>query len=114
MCGVEASSTLLCAGLLGIDTGSRVYEQNYDIVQEAKVDLKAGEVMGSDHDPRLLTHMVPASPVSGRGPIPAHMLNGKALICDVPKGTVITYDMVEEPKDSVLWQLRRKQDEMNK
>ncbi|WP_101877150.1 flagellar biosynthesis protein FlgA [Lachnoclostridium edouardi] len=114
LCGVEASSTLLCAGLLGIDTGSRVYEQNYDIVQEAKVDLKAGEVMGSDHDPRLLTHMVPASPVSGRGPIPAHMLNGKALICDVPKGTVITYDMVEEPKDSVLWQLRRKQDEMNK
>ena len=112
LCGVEASSTLMCTGLLHIDTGSRVYEQRYDIVQEAKVDLKAGDRMGSDHDPRLLTHMVPASPIDKRGPIPAHMLNGKTLKCDVPKGTLITYDMVEEPEGSVLWTLRRKQDQM--
>ena len=82
------------------------------IVQEAKEDLKAGDRMGSDHDPRLLTHMVPVSPVDGRGPIPAHMLNGKTLNCDVPKGTIITYDMVDEPEGSVLWDLRRRQDKM--
>ncbi len=112
LCGVEASSTLLSAGLLHIDTGSREFHQKFDIVQEAKEDLKAGDRMGSDHDPRLLTHMVPVSPVDGRGPIPAHMLNGKTLNCDVPKGTIITYDMVDEPEGSVLWDLRRRQDKM--
>ena len=112
LCGVEASSTLMCAGLLHVATGSRAYEQKYDIVQEAKTDLKAGDKMGSDHDVRLLTHMVPASPIDKKGPIPAHMLNGRTLKCDVPKGTVITYEMVEKPENSVLWDLRRRQDNL--
>ncbi len=111
LCGVEAPSTLLCAGLLGVATGSRRYEQRFDIVQEATQDLYAGDVLGNDHDERLLTHMVPASPISGGGAIPAHMLNGRKLVRNVPKGTVITYDMVEKPgKDSVLWRLRSMQD----
>lgn len=110
LCGVEASSTLMCAGLLGVETGAREYKQSYDIVQEAKVDLKAGDIMGNDHDPRLLTRMVPVSPIHKGGPVPAHMLNGRALVCDVPRGSVITYSMVEEPKDSILWKLRKMQD----
>ncbi|HJC67486.1 MAG TPA: flagellar biosynthesis protein FlgA [Candidatus Enterocloster excrementigallinarum] len=112
LCGVEAASTLMCVGILGVATGSGIYEQKFDIVQEAQIDLKAGERMGSDHDSRLLTHMVPASPIKDRGPVPAHLLNGRKLLVDVPKGTVITYDMVEEPSDSVLWQLRREQDKL--
>ena len=113
LCGVEAPSTLLTAGLLGIATGSREYRQSYDIVQEAKTDLKAGDVMGNDHDPRLLTRMVPASPIAAGGPVPAHLLNGRALLRDVPAGTVITYGMIENPgDDSTLWSLRKMQDTM--
>lgn len=112
LCGVEAPTTLLCAGLLGMATGSLEYRQDWDIVQEAKVDLKAGDVMGNDHDTRLLTHIVKASPIAAGGPIPAHMLNGLALAVDVPKGTVITYDMVKRPADSTLWSLRKMQDEL--
>lgn len=110
LCGVEASSTLMCAGLLGVDTGARSYQQSYDIVQEAKVDLKAGDIMGNDHDPRLLTRMAPVSPVNEGGAVPAHMLNGRRLVCDVQKGAVITYSMIEEPEDSILWKLRKIQD----
>jgi predicted homoserine dehydrogenase-like protein len=113
LCGVEAPTTLLCAGLLGIATGPLAYRQDYDIVQEALEDLRAGDIMGNDHDPRLLTRMVKASPISGNGPMPAHLLNGRKLLQDAPKGTVITYGMVERPRDSVLWRLRERQDGMS-
>jgi predicted homoserine dehydrogenase-like protein len=112
LCGVEAPTTLLCAGLLGVGTGSRRYRQDYDIVQEAAVDLRAGEVMGGDHDTRLLTHIVPASPLAEGGPVPAHLLNGRALSCDVKKGTMITCKMIDRPEDSLLWNLREKQDDI--
>ena len=40
------------------------------------------------------------------------MLSGNRLVRDVPADTVITLDMIEEPKDSVLWALRREQDQV--
>lgn len=113
LCGVEASTSLLCAGLAGISTGLRDYAQRFDIVQTALADLKAGDVMGNDHDVRLKTTMVPMSPVAARGPIPAHMLSGRALNRDVAAGTVITYDMIDAPADSVLWRLRKEQDRLS-
>lgn len=112
LCGVEAPTTIMCAGLLGVATGPREYKQSYDIVQVAAVDLKAGDVMGSDHDKRMITNMVPASLIKLGGGVPAHMLNGRKLIKDVPKGTLITYEMIEIPQDSVLWELRKMQDEL--
>jgi predicted homoserine dehydrogenase-like protein len=112
LCGAESPTTLLCMGLGGIGTGSRSFRQSFDIVQSAAQDLKAGEVMGNDHDPRLLTSIVPASPISGGGPIPAHLLSGRRLLRDCKKGTVIEYGMVEQPRESTLWDLRRKQDAM--
>lgn len=113
LCGVEASTSLLCAGLAGISTGLRDYAQRFDIVQTALADLKAGDVMGNDHDVRLKTTMVPMSPVAARGPIPAHMLSGRALNRDVAAGTVITYDMIDAPAGSVLWRLRAEQDRLS-
>lgn len=113
LCGVEAASTLQCIGFAGVGIGGDIAEQRYDIVQEAKVDLKAGDIMGNDHDARLLTHMVPATHMADDQPIPLHMLNGKKLICDVPKGTIITYGMIEKPKNSVLFDLRRQLEEIN-
>ncbi len=112
LCGVEAPTTILCAGLLKVATGPREYKQLYDIVQVAAIDLKAGDVMGGDHDKRMTTKIVPASPIKLGGGIPTHMLNGMKLIKDVPQGTLITYDMLEKPRDSVLWKLREMQDEL--
>lgn len=110
LCGVEAVDTILCVGLAGVAIGAAQYEQRYDIVQQAVVDLKAGEVMGNDHDTRLLTRMAPMSPIAGGGPVPAHLLSGCRLRADVPKGTVITYGMVQRPEGSALWELRERQD----
>ncbi|MGI6034172.1 MAG: NAD(P)H-dependent oxidoreductase [Limnochordia bacterium] len=112
LCGVETPISILCAGLLGISTGSDVYEPRFDMVQKAARDFKAGEILGDDHDPDLKASLIPAQRLGGSSPLPAHMLNGNRLKCDVSAGTVFTCDMVVEPSDSVLWQLRRKQDEV--
>ncbi len=112
LCGVEASTSLLAAGCLGVATGPLAYGQHFDIVQTAAVGLKAGEVMGNDHDLRLKANILPMSPIAGRGPIPAHMLNGRALKRDVAAGTTITYDMIDAPADSILWRLRAEQDRL--
>ncbi len=112
LCGVEAATTLVAAGIYGISLVDSGYRQNFDIVQEAVIDLKAGDIVGNDHDERFLTHMIPAHPIAPDSPVPAHMLNGRRLKTDVPKGTIITYSMIEEPEDSMLWALRAEQDLM--
>jgi CitMHS family citrate-Mg2+:H+ or citrate-Ca2+:H+ symporter len=40
----------------------------------------------------------------------AHLLTGNRASVAIPAGTLVTYDMVEEPADSMLWELRRLQD----
>ena len=54
---------------------------------------------------------VPARPIVANNPAPLHLVAGCPLRRDVPAGTVLTVDMVAEPADSPLWQLRRRQDE---
>lgn len=112
LCGVETPLSLLCAGLLGVSTGSESYLPLYDMVQTAARDMKAGEVVGNDHDPALTASLVPATKIGQGSAVPAHMLRGNKLKKDVPAGTLLTYDLVEEPEDSFLWALRRKQEEV--
>ena len=110
LCGVETSSSILMAGLLGIDTGSDDYLPRYDLVKVAARDIKAGEIFGNDHSPQLTARIVPAIPVAMGNAACAHLLVGNRAIRDIPAGTLITYEMVEEPEGSPLWALRRQQD----
>ncbi|TNM60124.1 NAD(P)H-dependent oxidoreductase [Aliirhizobium smilacinae] len=110
LCGVETSTSLLMAGLLGIDTGSDNYLPRYDLVKVAARDIKAGEIFGNDHSPMLTARIIPAVPVKAGNPACAHLLTGNPAAVDIPAGTVVTYDMVEEPQGSALWAMRRLQD----
>jgi len=110
LCGVETSSTILVAGLLGLNTGSNDYRPRYDLVKVAGRDIKAGEVFENDHSPQLTARIVPALPIAGGNAAAAHLLTGNRAKVDIPKGVTVTYDMVEEPSPSVLWDLRRAQD----
>lgn len=112
LCGVETATSILAAGLLNLSTGSDSYVPRYDMVRIADTDLRAGTVIGNDHDTNFRAAVVEAVKVADRGPVPAHMLNGLKLIKDAAKDTVITFDMVEAPKGSVLWQLRSEQDKL--
>lgn len=112
LCGVETITSLICAGLLGISTGSDTYQPRYDIVQTAATDLKEGYVFGDDHDPLLNTTMIATTPMGGKNAVPAHMLQFNKLLHNVPAGSMITYDMVDTPEDSVMWRLREQQDKV--
>jgi predicted homoserine dehydrogenase-like protein len=50
--------------------------------------------------------------VADDNPLPAYMSEGNRLTMDVPQGTVITRRMIVPPGDSVMWSLRRRQDEL--
>jgi predicted homoserine dehydrogenase-like protein len=114
LCGVETSTSILCAGLANFATGSDVdtYRPRFDIVRSAARDLKAGYVLGADHDHNLATSILPASGMSPNAPIPAHLAHGHKLLRDVQVGTMITYEMVERPANSALWTLRAQQDKV--
>ncbi|SHI25620.1 NAD(P)H-dependent oxidoreductase [Desulfosporosinus lacus] len=110
LCGVESSTSLMSAAMLGVDTGAREYKHSFDLVRRAVRDLPAGTLCGNDRDRNMSSFIAPAAVKSGTNPIPAHLLNGNKLKMDVKAGSVITYDMVQEPESSVLWDLRGKQE----
>jgi predicted homoserine dehydrogenase-like protein len=110
LCGVETATSLLLAGLLGIDTGADDYRPRYDLAKVAARDIRAGEVFGNDHNPMMKARIIPAVPVAAGNPACAHLLTGNRAKADIPAGTLITYDMVEEPEGSMIWEIRRLQD----
>ncbi len=110
LCGVETSTSILCAGLLGIDTGSRDYRPRFDLVKVAARDIRAGETFGNDHDQKLTAEIRPAQRLANSHALPGHMLDGNTAAVDIPKGTLITAGMVRAPANSVLWDLRALQD----
>lgn len=110
LCGLETSTSILAAGLLGVNTGSNDYKPRFDLVKVAATDIAAGDVFGNDHSPQLTARIVPAVAIGPSAPASAHLLTGNRAAVDIPKGTLITYDMVERPADSVIWALREEQD----
>jgi predicted homoserine dehydrogenase-like protein len=114
LCGAETAMSILCAGLLGVPTGSACVLPRVDMIGTADRDLGAGEVLGVDgglgYSPDLRASMVTAFPLAAGAPVPYFMLEGNRLAMDVPRGAAITLDMIERPADSALWALRAQQD----
>ncbi len=110
LCGVEATTSILAAALLGVDTGTQVYQQRYDLVKLASRDIKAGERLGNDHDEKMMAWIVPATVKGANNPVPGHMITGNCAIRDIKKGEVITYSMIEDKSDTILWKLRSEQE----
>ena len=110
LCGVETATSLLAAGLLNMNTASDTFLPRYDLVKVAARDIKAGEIFENDHSLQMTARMAPAKPIAPSNAASAHLLTGNPAKSDIPRGTMITYDMVVEPQDAVIWRLRRQQD----
>lgn len=110
LCGIEVAVTILCAALLGTDTGTLEYIPRFDLVKKAQCPIKAGELLGNDHDLRMKAMILPASPKAPANPVPAHLITGNRAVKDIAAGEIITYDMIEDCSDSALWRLRARQD----
>lgn len=110
LCGAEVSTSLLSAVGLGLDTGSTEYRPDFDLVKYANCDIKAGDTLGNDHDLRLTANIVPSTKIAPSSAVPAHMITGNIAREDIKAGTLITYDKIVEPENSMLWTLRREQE----
>ena len=96
--------------LLTQPTSGRDFNPTYDVVAEARNDLEAGSEMGSDKSPELKALMVSANKGDSSNLIPLHLARGNPLKHSVPAGNQITYNDISAPENSILWDLRRKQD----
>lgn len=114
--GVETATSILAAADLGQPTSSTMSVQRVDLCVIATKPLHKGDVFGMSPDHVLdgvRPELMPAKPMAPDAPIPYYMAAQNVLSKDVPEGAVVTYDMVQEPDDSVLWSLRRRQDAMD-
>jgi predicted homoserine dehydrogenase-like protein len=112
--GVETPISILCAGLLNLSTGSLSYKPRADLVAKTKKDLKAGSSLQFDRGKsgNLFEHLiVPASPIDRGSPIPLYMAVGNLVKVNVPAGSILTCGMIEAPENSMLWELRKQQDQ---
>lgn len=112
LCGVETATTLLKAVLQNEPTSGKNLRPNYDVFSNARVDLPMGEELPGDKSPDLKAWVGPAKTRSESNPIPLHLARGNRLRRDLPSGQQITYSDVQEPEDSLLWKLRKQQDQM--
>ncbi|HBM76459.1 MAG TPA: flagellar biosynthesis protein FlgA [Clostridiaceae bacterium] len=110
LCGIEVSTTILSEALLGVDSGTLEYLPRYDLVKRAERDIKAGEPLGNDHDLKLKALIIPAGRKGPNTPVPGHMITGNTAKVDIKKGEIITYSMIEDKSDTVLWKLRAEQE----
>jgi predicted homoserine dehydrogenase-like protein len=112
--GGETAMSILCAGLLGVPTGSNTIQPHVDITMTTTRDFAAGETLGQEGElgwnRDLHAALVPGYALSDDGPAPFFMAQGARLLEDAPAGTLITLDMIERPEDAMLWSLRQEQD----
>jgi predicted homoserine dehydrogenase-like protein len=114
LCGAETAMSILCAGLLGVATGSADLRPRVDMAATATRTFVAGETIsapgGLSYDPDLHASLAPGGPMAPDRPVPFFMLGGVRTTRDIPAGTTITGEMIERPCDSALWALREEQD----
>ncbi|MHB1317696.1 MAG: NAD(P)H-dependent oxidoreductase [Anaerolineae bacterium] len=114
LCGAETAMSILCAGLLGVPTGSADLRPRVDMVATTTRPYAAGETIsrpgGLSYDSDLNASLVGGGPLGLDRPVPFFMLEGARVKEGTPSGTTITGSMVEHSRHSVLWSLREEQD----
>ena len=104
--GVETPWSILKAVLEGVPTAAPAPVPAVEVVAVAKVDLRAGEPLGGLGTADVAGIAVDAQGAAARGELPVGLAAGVQLETDVPAGTRLRYDMVENVPDSVAWSLR--------
>lgn len=105
--GVETPWSILKAVLEGLPTAAPGPQAQVEVVAVSKVDLRAGQVLCGLGTADTAGIAVRAEDASSVGALPVGLAAGARLLRDVRAGTWLTYDMVAEAPDSLVWQLRR-------
>jgi predicted homoserine dehydrogenase-like protein len=104
--GVETPWSILKAVLENTPTAAPGSEASVEVVAVAKVDLCAGETLGGLGTADVRGIAVEAKRAAQRGELPVGLAAGVRLKHDVLAGTRLTFDMVQEHPDSLVWTLR--------
>lgn len=113
--GAEAPLSALSAAGFGCSTGSDDVRPRVDLVAEADRDLQPGEIltMGARHVIQGLTHrLMPAQAIGAGQRLPYYLADGMRVLRPIKKGTLLTCDDVTEREGSILFRLRREQDQL--
>ena len=106
---------MLAAVLDGRSSGPDDVQPRFDVVGRTTKALPAGTLLaaaGHHHEIQGVEGLLlPALRAGGTNPLPFYLMANNPLERDVPAGTVITAEMVERPKVSLLWRLRREMED---
>ena len=111
--GIEATVSILSAGLLGRSTGAAGPRPVLDMIAVAGQNLTAGTALVMDRRHNIIgveAEMIDAGPIAEDGALPYYMVAGNVLTRDVSAGDRITRSMILSPEGSILWRLRAEQD----
>lgn len=112
LCSCETPITVAQGVIYGESTAHPMKKLTSECITVAKDDLKCGQRLDGIGECCYRGSIELAETAKAAGMLPLGLAKGAVLKCDVPRDTVITYDMVEMSNDSVLFQLRRIQDMM--
>ena len=112
LCSIETPITAAQAVLYGESTGHPMDHLTSECITIAKKDLKAGETLDAIGEYCYRVSIDLAEVAREGNMLPVGLAKGAVMKVDVPRDTVITYDMVELNEHSVLLQLRRMQDQI--
>lgn len=108
--GIEAPMSILRAALYGEATASPSPLPTADVIAIAKRDVNAGETLDGIGG-RTVRGLIERNDVARKERLLPLILADKVrLKVPVKQGHPLTYDMVENPTDMFLWDLRREQD----
>jgi predicted homoserine dehydrogenase-like protein len=112
--GIEAATSILEAGLLGVSSGAESPEPRFDLAIRADADLGPGTILAAEGHHHAIAncsgHAVPGGPLADDAPVPYYLAANRRLTRPVAKGALIRCGDVEIAEDSHLARLRRKQD----
>ena len=114
--GFEALFSVLSVGVLGLPTGTESPEPRYDVVARASRTIPAGTRLKAEGHHHVIDGfdgiILPARSVDENVQLPYYLADGMTVKRTVQEGELLTADMLERTESSILWTLRKEQDDL--
>ena len=108
--GIETPMSILKAVLYNEPTGAMLHTPVADVISIAKKDLKPGEVLDGIGGMTVRGVVERSDIARRRNLLPLGLAEKVRVKSFIPKGTELTYDMLEKEGDTFIWKLRKLQD----
>jgi len=113
--GLEAIFSVLSVGILGLPTSSINPTPRYDVVARAVKSIPKGTVLRARGHHHIIDGLegivLPAKRIDENVQLPYYLADGMILKRNIEAGELITAGMLDPTDYSLLWSLRKEQDE---